>query len=347
MSVGFQELVVSQPPCADCLAFEQVAVLRKQGPDEPLPGGWQSGVVDRGGNFWVGQGGMIRVFDPGGMFLRDVGRPGQGPFEFQRGRPVFIDRHGNVHVYDATNARETVIRSDDFTLVDTIPTIQAGDHIAPLPDGSYVMARWAATSERIGFPLHIFDGTKIIRSFGLPSAADERPLTQFTAQRVVATDPMGHIFSAEPYRYLVEAWTTDGIRILGFEGPELNDREIPGGVWTDINPPPQARIFGIRVYDGDRLFVLSHQRRENWFDAAREVIQPNGSVHLESASGELDDFYTSRVDVLDLSTGTLIASGAHDRILVQFLDDYRVSDFGVTEGGDFRVAIWRMNLVSK
>jgi hypothetical protein len=347
MSSGFQQLIEPQPPCRDCLAFEPVANLRNEGGREPLPYGWHNGVVDRNGNFWVGQGGMIRIFDPQGMFLRDIGRSGQGPFEFKNGLPIFSDTDGNVHVYDTVSARETIISSDDFTLVDTIPTIRTGSQIAPLPDGRYVMARWAATPERIGFPLHVFDGTKIIRSFGIPQDADQRPLTNFTARREVATDPMGHIFSAEPHRYLIEAWTMEGIRILGLEGPRLNDREIPAVGWSHANPPPQGLISGIRVYDGDRLFVLSYQRRENWLDSARESIRPNGVVALDTVDGMLDGFYTSRIDVIDLSTATLIASGTHERILSQFLDDYLVADFGVTEEGDWRVSIWRIDVMSR
>ncbi len=343
---GFQKLAEPQPPCRDCLAFERVAVIGEESGPGILSLPWQSGVVDRHGNYWAGQGGTIKVFNPDGTFLRDIGRGGQGPLEFQNARPIFSDADGNVHIFDSWNARETII-SSSFTLVDTRRTWQAGDEISPLPGGRYAISKWIATPERIAFPLHVIEGMEIIRSLGIPADAEQEPLTRHTAERLVTTDAVGHILSIEPYRYLIEAWTMGGIRIMGLQGPRLNDHEIPPGpLIKDAKPPPLGWIWDIRIYDRNRLWVLSGQRKENWRDAAWEEILPDGRIVLHPVDGLFGNFYRSRIDIIDLNTATLIASGTVDRLFIQLLDGHRVVEDYPTEEGDWRVAIWKIDLMS-
>lgn len=99
MPSGFLELAESQPPCRGCLAFERAAVIGDQNGPGLLGYNEMGVVVDRQGNFWVGQVGTVTVFGPSGTFLHDIGRRGQGPFEFQEPRPVFSDADGNVHIF--------------------------------------------------------------------------------------------------------------------------------------------------------------------------------------------------------------------------------------------------------
>jgi hypothetical protein len=202
---------------------------------------------------------------------------------------------------------------------------------------------WVATPDRIGFPLHVIEGTEIIRSFGLPADAAQEPLTPTTAHRFVTTDAAGHIFSIEKYKYLIEAWTAEGVRIVGLEGPLLNDGEVSTGSWSlNDNPPPMGMIYDIRVDDQERLWVLSWQRRENWRDFAVERIRRDGSVSLDTVTGTAGGFFWSHIDIIDLNTATIIASGRVDPYLVQLLDGHRVLEFRFTEEWDHQFVVWEV-----
>jgi hypothetical protein len=338
MAHGFEQLIEPQPPCRDCLSFERVAFIG----DESGPGlveGWLSGVVDGNGNYWISQMVKFNVYDSQGRFIREVGREGQGPLEFKHAMPIYADESGNVHVFDLSNARETII-SSDFTLVGTRPTTPLARNLEPLPGGRYAAAMWVPTPDRIGFSLHVIDGTEIIRSFGVPTEAGTEPVDPVAALRAITTDASGHIISAQQYKYLIEAWTADGERILGLEGPDLGNAVLPSPTLSWENPPAAGLIWAIKIYGGDRLWVLSWVRRENWKDFAIERVVPSGGVLLGPESGTYADFYTTRIDVIDLNSATLVASRGFDEFFMAFLDGQRLVEAGNSE----RFAIWKFHL---
>src|SRR5690606_3603555 len=81
-SASTRRLVESPALCTDCVRLDEVvAIGNAEGPGILVSN--TLGFRDRAGNYWIGQDGPIRVFDPGGRFVRDVGRRGEGPMEFR------------------------------------------------------------------------------------------------------------------------------------------------------------------------------------------------------------------------------------------------------------------------
>lgn len=66
---------------------------------------------DRAGNVWVvdSGSGVILQFDPAGLFLKKVGRPGQGPGEFSRPGTIHVTEDGDLLVLDTGNVRLAVL----------------------------------------------------------------------------------------------------------------------------------------------------------------------------------------------------------------------------------------------
>ena len=100
------------------------------------------------------------------------------------------------------------------------------------------------TAEQIGLPLHIIEGSQILRSFGQTQSS--RAVTPFDLQRVVTTDAAGRIYSVPPYHYAIEVWSDEGEKMRAFTGPRLNETEVLPEAWSPDNPPPN-RIFSVRV----------------------------------------------------------------------------------------------------
>ena len=334
-------------PCDDCIEFAHVTSL---GSDELGPGylvdrGTMENVVRDGqGNYWVGQNEEIKVFDPDGVFLRTVGRSGDGPMEFARAAPMHADASGRVHVFDTGNRRISLI-DEAFTLVEEkrLPTGISAQ--APLDDGErYVVHASIAEPGSEDMPLHIIDGTGVLKSFGAGDELDTESLEFSPPDLRIAVGPGGRMFAARMAEYVIEAWSREGVRLGALRGePQLNAdnsfQELP----SPDNPPPNI-IGDIHADRGGLLWVSLMVRRPGWLESLVEIMEydPEG-VSPEATEDILTGIYQGRLDVIDLATCTIIASQLHDQPLI-LLDDRTVAGYGFTELGSNALDILRMRL---
>ena len=334
-------------PCDDCIEFAHVTQL---GSDEMGPGylidrGTMENVLRDGqGNFWVGQNEEIKVFDPDGAFLRTVGRPGEGPMEFARAAPMHADASGRIHVFDTGNLRISVIDTA-FTLVEEkkLPVWVAAN--APLDDGNrYVVQASIAGPGSEGMPLHIIDGTGVLKSFGAGGEPDTESLGSVPPDLRLAVGPDGSVFTARMAEYVVEAWSREGSRLGALRGePQLNAdgtfEELP----SPDNPPPNV-IGDVHAGPGGLLWVSLLVRRPGWVDSLVQIMGTEGDdIPPEAAEDILTGIYQGRLDVIDLATCTMIASQVHEQPLL-LLDDRTVAGYGFTELGSNALDILRVRL---
>ena len=323
-------LDLEAPLCDDCIEFAQVTRL---GSDEMGPGfltddGTLENVVrDNRGNYWVGQQEQIKVFDAEGTFLRSVGRGGEGPMEFGLAAPMHADAAGRVHVVDAYNLRTSVI-DEAFTLVEE-KTLPAVSEIAVLNDGErYVVQASIEEPGRTGMPLHIIDGSGVLKSFGAGEEPNESWLGSIDLRLVGG--PEGRVFAAHPVEYMIEAWSQEGTRVGALRGDptlsaETSFQEPP----SPDNPPPSG-VFDIPPDSDGLLWVSLLILRPDWL---RHIIwDPSGDISSEVNPDVITRMYQPRLDVIDLAACTLVASQLHDQILV-LLDDRTVLGYGFTELG--------------
>ena len=262
--------------------------------------------------------------------------------EFERPKPSHTDADGRVHVLDTDNLRETII-SPDFTRHAERRLPSFALHTAPLPGERYVLNTLLSTGDRLGLPLHITDGPEVVLSFG-PGIDEGTPYqNDFAARRVLASDRSGRMYSAEYYDYAIEVWTQTGRRIAGFQGPLLNEKPPSPGPFTDDNPPVNA-ILAIRVDDDQRLWVLATHRRDDWREHWEERVARDGSVSLRPIHESPRYTSTTRIDVIDVNSGTRIASGDVDAVIEAFAGDGLGIDTRFTESEIPRVVTWRMTV---
>ena len=328
--------------CDGCIEFAHVTRL---GSDQLGPGflfdrGTMENVVrDRLGNYWVGQETQIKVFDPDGAFLRTVGRRGEGPMEFGSPAPIHTDASGQVHVVDTDNQRISVI-DGTFTLVDEkrLPTWISA--YAPLNDGDrYVVQASIEEPGRTGMPLHIIDGSGILKSFG-----EKEPDEGFSLGSIdlrLAGGPEGRVFAAHPVKYMIEAWSQEGTRVGALRGePQLNTEASLQEPPSPDNPPPSG-IFDIHADSDGLLWVSLLILRPDWLQHI--MWEPSGDVSSEVMPDVITRIYQPRLDVIDLATCTLVASQLHDQMLI-LLDDRTVLGYGFTELGTNVLDVLRMRL---
>ena len=329
--------------CEDCIEFAHVTRLG----GDPLGPGF---LVDRGtmedvvrdslGNYWVGQNEEIKVFDPEGAFLKTVGRRGEGPMEFGRAAPMHTDRLGRVHVFDNGHKRISVI-GEGLTLVEEkrLPALVSSK--APLDDGKrYVVQASIPDPEHAGMPLHIIDGSGILKSFGTwdePGAQSGGLPGDGSSDLRVAVSPDGNVFAARQYDYAVAAWSLEGSRLGMLEGPTLNEERFSAAPPSADNPLPNI-LGDIRVDSKGLLWVSLMIRRPDWLknlmaDAAGDA----------SRAPTANRIWHGRVDVIDLATCTTVASKSSDQFLL-LLDDRTILGYEATEMGGSVLDVLRVRL---
>jgi hypothetical protein len=327
--------------CRHCIHLERIVVL-----GDTIGSGYveqvRDVIRDHRGRYWVAGTGAVKVFDHLGRHVRNVGRSGRGPLEFGFARPAYTDASGNMHIFDTPD--ETIVDSA-MRLVKIRRLPGPVIAMAPLPDSDRtVVNMWSRTASLIGLPLHIVSGSEVIHSFGVSPTKDTVPMTAFSSRRVVAVGPSGRVFSAGWYDYLIELWTSSGRRIIGFEGPVLNSVQVFPGRNSLENPPPN-KILAIQEDSLGRVWVLRSQRRGDWQDAVEEVVDERGRIGLALKEGR--SVYGGRIDVIDLSNATIIATWEGEAHLVSFVDVGLALEDHSLEDGTPQLVVWRVELESK
>ena len=343
-SVGYRAITGLASACATCIELSPMVILGTDKGEGFLEdnGAFGRVVRDREGRYWVAQKNAVKVYATNGDFVATVGRRGQGPLEFEFTEPIRVDSLGMVHVIDLRLGRETIVRPD-FTRLSDHKVVGQFDEIAALPGpgNGYVIAKWIATPDRLGLPLHFVSGTEIFRSFGLTPRADTSAVTQAKSYRRIAVTPDGYVLSSMIDEYLVEAWTKDGTRVAGFELPGLNATEVRPGVWAMENPPPNF-VGDIAPYDDRHIVVITHHRRPNWKDLVIERVTGNGIPYLAAADDHVASVYRSRVDMLDLNTASVVASTWYEGYLLRMMERDAITRVDYDSVGTPTLAILKM-----
>ena len=338
-STATVDILESSAMCSDCITVERVVALG----DTTGPGyiNWSiHAAVDDAGNYWVGQQqeGVVKVWDAEGRFLRQVGRRGDGPMEFHRPAPVRTDSEGRMHIVDLDIGRETVVNADFSYHADRLLD-PGGSHLAvPLgDDGRYLLNRARMTTQRVAMPLHIVDGPDVRHSFDRMAGLDA---TGF-APRVLAVDLDARIYSTREGDYLIQVWSDSGRRILGLRGPTLNEREAARGYWSPDNPP-RNRIFAMQVDGERRLWVIVHVLKNDWQDHMDHRLLPNGRMAYGPTDDDMKAIYETRVDLIDLASGLLIARRRHDALPEAFVGAGLLIENVETELSYPEMVVWRL-----
>lgn len=297
--------------------------------------------------FWVAQGESVKVFDHEGRFLREVGRAGEGPSEFAAVTFAHTDERGRVHILDSSNLRESVF-DERLNLLDDarLPAIGFMYNVAALADG-YVVNAWAATADMIGLPLHIVRDGQVIRSFGATEATG--PLDAFRSIRILATDGAGTIASAQRFAYSVEVWNASGDRLYEFRHERaLNRHEVRQALYNVTDNPIPHEIRAIRLDEVGRLWVLLRLMRDGWERHFEPRVYADGQVGLQRrADVARDSVYVSRLDVVSLQSGTVMARQELPGLFDAFVGDDLLLEQRFLQHDEPQIVVWQAGILNR
>lgn len=330
------------PACPGCIVLDPVVSLGTPTGDGILAGPLHVAIRDASGRYWVQDRDLLKVYAPDGGFVSGVGRPGEGPGEFRAPVPIHADDDGSVHVLDPVNLRITVLDST-FRVVGETRITGAGPVHTAVRMGAdrYVAAMWSSNPEGIGFPLHLIsDEGEVLHSFGLSEGGGR--LDPFTSQRRLTVDAAGRVFAVPRFAYRVESWDPDGTPAAALDGPVLNRHPVRQAPYNRDDHPIPAEIMDLHADGAGRLWALIRQPRPGWESLFEDQTYSNGMVGLRLRSdATIDDVYRSRISVLSLSTGAVVADTVFDRQLTGFTPSGLIVENAEGPGGDPVVRIWR------
>ena len=271
-----------------------------------------------------------------------VGRPGDGPMEFDYPAPTHVDGRGLVHVRDLRRPRITVVQPD-FQVARTVRLPAIAHQAERLPMGDrWVVNMTIRSAQSLGLPLHIVEGSDLVRSFPTQDHASSQALGGIAMRRLLAIDRGERIISARIDDFVFEAWTLDGRRIGGFRGPHLNEIEPRPGPMSEENPPGN-KIVDIRIDGGGLLWVASIRAKRDWLDRVEEVVRRDGTIYLEPIGGDLASLFTSRIDVVDLNRGAIIARSEREGMVASLLADRLALTHELTTEGVPQLGVWSLS----
>jgi hypothetical protein len=304
---GAQEIrLPSSVTCATCtIVAESVTTLvgaNFDGPDTNI-GRAPSGIFYL--LEWTDR--VVKAYDNRGALLRQVGRQGAGPGEYEAVRNILLGRDGSIHLIDAVLGRRSVY-SADGVYVRSLPMRNGGGlgglHAVLLPNDDLIIntermsgAAAAPIVQRLdakGLPTHsIMDTTGNWRQGWLH-------------QRKLWMSATGDLIVANPYTFEIELYDSNLRKLRSLTRlekwiPEQAIQTAPGdGVFDQ---PYAPRIRAVWVDAQSRLWIYSMVPSSLWKPVRRPV---SGATQPNQDSLAARPRVSSIIEVVDLNRNRVV-----------------------------------------
>jgi hypothetical protein len=302
--------------------------------------------VDGHGRYWVTtESQPTAIFDATGRYLRDVGRLGRGPGEFQRA--AFMTPMGDsILVHDLRASRFAILNAD-LREVQTIPVTDRLIGLTWLGKRSFVGSGLVRTPEHGGWQLHAITAALpaavITKSFGLGDGSFTPGAFDVPYQWNIAS-ARGGFWTADQVRFRLASWTADGKvnRVLEREAEWFVPSEsITAGGRAK---PPTTFVNGVAEDEAGLLWVFVKVPKQNW----RELWRAPGAT----APGrqevrppiDLNALWETRIEVIDPKAARLIATLTTPASFISAMPDRRSAWYVDTPSGDSEIRIMRLTL---
>jgi hypothetical protein len=303
---------------------------------------------DRHGRYLVTtQGQLPLVFAPNGRFIREVGRRGSGPGELKS--PVYIALlpGDSMLVLDTQLSRASVF-SPDFKFKRSITLPFYVNAAIPLTWPGRVIANGVSyASQEVGWPLHLLDmstsAAKRVASFG-DNKGELRPNQNAALLRRIVGVQHDSFWAMHVLNYQITQHGSDG-HILDSvrRRPDWFSTESQWSLGGPRRPPsPALQTAAVR---GDTLWVIARVPKSDWEKAWAGVAAGRVSEVGAGKAPDPTQLHMSRVEVIDLRRGAVLAHADYEGIIVNIDADLRAIIYDLEEGGEPRLRIFQFRLI--
>jgi len=277
----------------------------------------------------------VLVFDPDGGFVRRVGTSGSGPGELKDGSSLVVTGDGEFSVL--YRGRGVILNFDHTgrlrSEVRTVEWVPHGTRTFAWDGPQVIHVANMATSDRIGFPLHLVnvETGEIERSFG--SVTGEHELGGNSGLHPIAVRQDRRIWMAVGFeRYDIALWEMNRpLRLLRHEASWFPEQTRVDRTHGGMGEPPQPFIYGLALSESDSLlWVAASVADEEWSEA-------------DLYHGDSDNYYDDILEVIDLRTTEVIASQRFDHSY-HLIEAGLLGRLAITATGSVRYQTFRARL---
>lgn len=322
------------PACRTCKIERQPIVRIGETGDELINGPVHSPVVrDSRGRFFVNdQGtGPVKVFSPAGKFLTLLGREGAGPGESKFAATTAIGVGDSIVVTDRILMRASVF-GPDLKFARSYPLALSGINMhSAIVEGLLIVNAQVNDATGIGFPLFAFDATgRRVKLIG-PEESQMIGSQTWRIERIFGRRVSGKegLLVAHRNRYMwwrlsgsldpVAEYARDASWFRGYSPPTTRD---PAPTWAD---------------------GLSYLKAI-WEDAAGLTWVALGTMHVRATGGTTERTESSRIEVVDETNRSVVASVEFPEQFVSGFSDGTVVFNETRDDGRTVLSVMRLTL---
>ena len=302
---------------------------------------------DRTGRYFVlVQGQLPLIFTSRGRFLRQLGRSGEGPGEFRAASFVSALPGDSLLVLDTRLLRASVYSSDlRFVRSVGLPFYVSAARLLDWPKRVAVNGVSYSRADA-GWPLHIIDFSgstaNRIASFG-DNNGEMRPGENARLIRRFVAGGTDSFWALQMLKYQVTHYGADGRVLTAIRRePSWFVGESSWSLGSPRRPPsPALQTAAIR---GDTLWVAARVPRKDW-EKAWSGTRASGLGEVASGRGpDPTQLHMTRVEVIDVRRGTLLAVRDFDGIIVDIDSELRATIYDFDRDLEPRLRILGLHL---
>lgn len=276
----------------------------------------------------------ISVFGEDGMFLRHVGRYGEGPGEFIA-VSALMPFHDSLLALDGRSLRATVLDETlEYQREFHLPAQPGPQQVAlSLPQDRLFLAGAVANPEHFGSPIVSVDPNGEHVTYFAERVEEEGRVAGLVLPRALDILSDTQLIALVPIRYDLESWSLDGALRSTLE------RRVDWFDWPpNVEDPhrisePENRLIDVQVDDGSRLWVLGLIDGADWQRGVED--------------GRLVDFAAwvdVAIDIVDLDSMESLCTYRLPELQVPigFVGDHTILTYEEDEGGEPTIRFWKL-----
>lgn len=255
-----------------------------------------------------------------------IGRRGAGPGEYSGITNMLGRPDGSVFVLDRVAWRVSHL-SNEFKVLRTFPLQDVrGVSSSIVSSGGFIVNSGPlASGGSFGTPLHVYGADGRFRlSFGGTNLAHEATDDIALARRLAAAHD-NTFWSLSPINFRLEQWTLNGKLLQAISFTDTQLRRNAASEWHTGPDAPPDHILALSMYGRDTALIVTRVSKRPWTKVPPHTVsnEEGRSTTYPIRSAERDQYFATRLDLIDLKSARLITStvipmfawGAGDREL--------------------------------
>lgn len=294
---------------------------------------------------------QLDVFDTQGRFVRSI--TSFGDVDLRRIGWIQFDAAGQIVVNEVHN-NQFLRGTLDGALRARMPMPVELLYPVFFQTGVFVANGSIATDASVGHPLHVFDANGALRrSFGEVAGQNTLPGFYYRRMRALGRAGANTFWACLPNRYEVQLWSIEGkmLRTLRSTPSWFTPWERDPTQQADV-ARPLSHLKAVHQDSAGLLWLMfqvpdAHWQPSRTAGTSAGRVGADSHAHIDETAIPLlskGKYYDTIIEVVEPTTGALVASQRFDQLFHPFLADGSVSRYEANAGGQLSLVVSQLSL---